>query len=146
MAQVTKTIAKPVAVKPVVKVATPTKVVAKQPAKPISKEFEIVSMDGIQLAPKAGGGRGLSELAAKTFSLEIGQGFKISDDTYGVSGKGVASLYAGAKRREIKLRVRRDLNGQLWMFRVEMPETETPVVEKESAPLNPEDEPPHNAA
>lgn len=117
-----------VAVKPVVK---STVQATKQAVKPTAKpEYEIVSMDNIQLVPKGGGGgKALSAFATKVYSLEIGQGIKISDERYN-AGKGVASLYAGAKRRDIKLRVRRDIGGSLWLFRVEMPEvTEEEVAE-----------------
>lgn len=81
--------------------------------------FEVMDMSSIQLVPKGGGGGGkaLSPFAAKVFALQNGQGFKISEEKYN-AGKGVASLYAGAKRRNIKLRVRKDVNGQLWLFRV----------------------------
>jgi hypothetical protein len=106
--------------KPVAKVAT------KVATKPVAKDgLTIFSMDNIELVPKAGGGGGksLSPFSEAVFSLEIGQGIKISDEKYN-AGKGVASVYAGAKRRNIKLRVRRDTTGQLWLFRVAPKETE----------------------
>jgi hypothetical protein len=102
----------------VVKVAP--KVAVKATVKTAPKVgFEIVDMDSIQLVPKAGGGgRGLSEFGAKVYGLPHGKGFKISEEQYGDNGKGMASTYAGAARRGIKLRVRRDVNNQLWVFRV----------------------------
>ena len=94
--------------------------VAKKPVAQVKKDgYEVMDMSSIQLVPKGGGGGGkaLSPFATKVFSLQHGQGFKISEEKYN-AGKGVASLYAGAKRRNIKLRVRKDVNGQLWLFRV----------------------------
>lgn len=95
--------------------------VAGKPVATVAKKdgFEVMDMSSIQLVPKGGGGGGkaLSPFAQKVFALQNGQGFKISEEKYN-AGKGVASLYAGAKRRNIKLRVRRDINGQLWLFRV----------------------------
>lgn len=100
------------AAKPVVKPAT-----VKATVKP--QGFEPVDMSTIQLVPKAGGGgKSLSPFATKVFGLAHGTGFKISEEQYGENGKKLASTYAGAARRGIKLRVRRDVNGQLWLFRV----------------------------
>lgn len=111
--------------------------VAGKPVATVAKKdgFEVMDMSSIQLVPKGGGGGGkaLSQFAQKVFSLQNGQGFKISDEKYN-AGKGVASLYAGAKRRNIKLRVRKDVNGQLWLFRVtEEEETEAIARDEERA-------------
>jgi hypothetical protein len=98
------------------------KPVAKPTTKPVAKPsgFEVVDMANIQLVPKAsgGGGKSLSPFATKAFSLAHGTGFKITEEQYGENGKKLASTYAGAARRGIKLRVRRDVNGALWLFRV----------------------------
>jgi hypothetical protein len=111
--------------KPVPAVAA--RVAPKLPVKPATKPvvakqdgFQVVDMSTIDLKPKSGGGGGkqLSPFAVKVFSLEHGQGFKISEERYGEKGKGIASIYAGAARRGHKLRVRRDTNNQLWIFRV----------------------------
>lgn len=112
----------------------PVKLAAK-PAPAVAKQegFAIVDMSTITLAPKAGGGGGktLSPFAVKVFSLENGQGFKISEERYGDKGKGIASLYAGAARRNIKLRVRRDMSNQLWLFRVTEEEETEAIARKE---------------
>jgi len=94
------------------------KVVAK--VAPKVDGFQVIDMSTIQLQPKSsvGGGKPPSPFSIKVFSLENGQGFKISEERYGDKGKGIASVYAGAARRNIKLRVRRDINNQLWLFRV----------------------------
>ena len=109
------------------------KVAVKAPIKaPVAKDgLTVFSMENIQLVPKGGGGGGkaLGPFSEKCLSLEIGQGIKISDEKYN-AGKGVASVYAGAKRRNIKLRVRRDVSGQLWLFRVEPTVTEETVTEE----------------
>ena len=98
------------------------KVAPKVVAKVAPKDgYQVIDMSTIQLQPKSsggGGGKALSPFAVKVFSLENGQGFKISEERYGDKGKGIASVYAGAARRNIKLRVRRDMNNQLWLFRV----------------------------
>jgi hypothetical protein len=93
---------------------------AKQPVAKKPEGYEIVDMSTVQLVPKGsgGGGRSLSPFAIKVFSLQNGQGMKISAERYGESGKGLASLYAGAKRRNIKLRARKDINGNIWLFRL----------------------------
>lgn len=107
-AVVAKPVAKPVAGKPV--------------TKPVTKStgFEPVDMSTITLIPKSGGGgKTLSPFASKVYGLNHGTGFKITEEQYGENGKKLASLYAGAARRGIKLRVRRDTNGQLWLFRVD---------------------------
>jgi hypothetical protein len=125
---------KPVAVvKPIAKpIHAPVKTVAK-----VAKQdgFEVVDMTNIMstlVTKGGGGGRGLSPFATKAFSLEHGQGFKISDEKYGENGKGMASTYAGAARRGIKLRVRRDINNQLWLFRV-TEEQEIEAAERKAA-------------
>ena len=118
--------------KPVAKKAVAT--IAKKPVATVAKKdgFEIMDMGSIQLVPKGGGGGGkaLSPFAAKVFGLLNGQGIKISEEKYN-AGKGVASLYAGAKRRGIKLRVRKDVNGQLWLFRVSE-EDEAEAIERDA--------------
>jgi len=125
---VQKVVSKP-AVHAPIKHTAPVKAVTK--TAPKQEGFEVFDMNGIELVAKGGGGgRGMSPFAAKVFSLENGQGFKISDEKYN-AGKGVASLYAGAKRRGIKLRVRRDTNGQLWLFRVTA-EQEAEAAEREA--------------
>ena len=111
--------------------------VAGKPVATVAKKdgFEVMDMSSIQLVPKGGGGGGkaLSPFTQKVFALQNGQGFKISEEKYN-AGKGVASLYAGAKRRNIKLRVRKDVNGQLWLFRVtEEEETEAIARDEERA-------------
>jgi hypothetical protein len=127
MAVITKKVVAPVKV--AAKVAAPVKTVAKVAPK-VEANYEAYDMSDIVLVPKGGGGggRALSPLANAAFSLEIGQGIKISDKLYN-GGKGVASLYAGAKRRNIKLRTRRDNQGNMWLFRIEMPEVEEVVEE-----------------
>jgi hypothetical protein len=125
-----------VPVKPVVSVrpVTPIKTALKPIVKVAKQEgFEIVDViNTIELVAKGGGGgRGASPFAMKVFGLENGQGFKITDEKYN-AGKGVASLYAGAKRRGMKLRVRRDTAGQLWLFRVTA-EQEQEAAEREAA-------------
>ena len=112
---VLKPVAKPVAGKLVAGKPVTGKLVAGKP-----QGFDPVDMSTIQLVPKAGGGGGksLSPFAAKVFGLNHGTGYKISDEQYGENGKKLASTYAGAARRGIKLRVRRDTNGHLWLFRV----------------------------
>ena len=118
---VVKTAAKPVAGK------TAAKPVVKKP-----EGFEVMDMASIQLIPKGGGGgKALSAFSLKVFSFENGQGIKISEELY-KGGKGVASLYAGAKRRNIKLRVRKDVHGQLWLFRV-TEEEEAEAIERAQA-------------
>ena len=123
------------------KVIAPVKAVAKAPIqKAVAKatvkpEYEILSMDNIELVAKGGGGgKTLSAFSTNAFSLGHGQGFKISDEKYGEKGKGMASTYAGAARRGIKLRVRRDVNGQLWLFRVSEVE-ENEAAERKAARL-----------
>lgn len=114
-------------VKPVAQVARVAQVAKPVAAKPVTKAipkdgFEIVNMSAIipTLVSKSGGGGGkpLTAFATKVFSLDNGQGFKISEERYGDKGKGIASVYAGASRRQMKLRVRRDQNNQLWLYRV----------------------------
>jgi len=112
--------------KPVPQVVKHAAPVVKATVKPTVKAtvkasgFEIVSMENIQLVPKAsgGGGKSLSPFAQKVFGLLHGTGFKITEEQYGENGKKLASTYAGAARRGIKLRVRRDTAGSLWLFRV----------------------------
>jgi hypothetical protein len=120
-------------VRPAAKAIPPT--VSKVAAKVAPKVdgFQVVNMDTITLQPKSGGGGGkaLSPFAVKVFSLENGQGFKISEERYGDKGKGIASVYAGAARRNIKLRVRRDTDGQLWLFRVAADIEEAALAAKE---------------
>jgi hypothetical protein len=119
----------PPTVKPTAKVAP--KVATK--VAPKVDGFQVVDMSTITLAPKAGGGGGkaLSPFAVKVFSLENGQGFKITEERYGDKGKGIASVYAGAARRNMKLRVRRDMNGQLWLFRISAEDEAEAIARKE---------------
>ena len=113
-------------IRPIVKTVAKPAVAVKQVAKPavrvVPKDgFEVVDMTNIMstlVTKGGGGGKALSPFAVKVFSLDNGQGFKISEERYGDKGKGIASVYAGAARRNIKLRVRRDQNNQLWLFRV----------------------------
>lgn len=129
MATIKKPVSKPTPAPTAVKLggkqATPAPVTAKTKVAPKAPEgFEVMDMSNIQLVPKGGGGgRELSPFSAAVFGLEVGQGIRLSDEQYN-GGKGVASLYAGAKRRGIKLRTRRDTKGQLWIFRVESPAEE----------------------
>ena len=130
MAIVAKKVTAPVQTK---KVTAPVQAqkgsqVMKPAGKPVAtvkknaEDFEVFDMSNITLLPKAGGGgKAMSPFAMKCLGLEVNQGIKISDEKYN-GGKGVASLYAAAKRRGIKFRVRRDTNGQLWLFRIELEE------------------------
>lgn len=118
-------------------IAKPIHVPVNKPVAKVAKQegFEVVDMTDIMATLQTkggGGGRGLSPFATKAFSLENGQGFKISDEKYGENGKGMASTYAGAARRHMKLRVRRDVNGQLWLFRVTA-EQEQEAAERKAA-------------
>ena len=134
-----KVIGKVASVAPMVqgkKPVTPVAQVGKKPVTPVAtvkknpQDFEVFDMSNIQLLPKAGGGgKAMSPFATKCLGLEIGQGIKISEEKYN-NGKGVASLYAAAKRRGIKFRVRRDVTGQLWLFRIELEIVEEQATEE----------------
>lgn len=74
-------------------------------------------MSKIQLVAVQGRGRGMSEFTANCLTLNVGQGVRISQETYN-KGKGVASIYSAGIRRNMRYKVRRDVKGHIWLFRI----------------------------
>lgn len=77
----------------------------------------VYDMRTVQLVPKVGGGRKQSELVTTCLSLGVDQGIRLSEAQYN-EGKGVASVYNAGHRHGIKFRVRRDVKGNIWLFRM----------------------------
>jgi hypothetical protein len=118
--------------------AKPTvgKQVVKSATKPLDG-FQVVSIDTIEFLPSGrGGGKPMDpatqKLVDKALSLQIGQGIKIpvnmrlQREINGANGKSVLHTYKGAqslskkaKAGDMRFRTRRDVNDNLWLFRVE---------------------------
>lgn len=82
------------------------------------KGFNVYDMKSVQLVPKGGGGgRPTSELVSTCLSLNVDEGIRIPEKMYN-EGKGVASVYNAGRRHGIKFRVRRDVKGNIWLFRM----------------------------
>lgn len=79
--------------------------------------FKPVDMRKIQLVAIQGRGRGMSEFTHNCLTLNVGEGVRISQETYN-KGKGVASVYAAGIRRNMRYKVRRDTRGRIWLFRI----------------------------
>ena len=121
--------------------------------KPVVKQatgFEVMDINNIEfLASGRGGGKpmdpAVQRLIDKALTLEIGQGIKIPTSMRlqrtinGNNGatsvlhtyKGAQSLSKKSKANEMRFRTRRDVNENLWLFRVELLETAVPVEEVE---------------
>ena len=78
--------------------------------------FKVVNMSKVQLVAIQGRGREMSEFTHNCLTLDIGQGVRISQETYN-RGKGIASIYAAGHRRNMKYKVRRDIKGHIWLMR-----------------------------
>jgi hypothetical protein len=135
--------------------AIPHKVVGKAPvAKPVAKPVEgykVVSIDSIEFLPSGrGGGKpmnpAVAKLIEKAMSLEIGQGFIVpvslrkERPITGANGvtstlhtyDGAQSLSKKSKANDMRFRTRRDVNNNLWLFRVEpLPQYEEVAAEEE---------------
>lgn len=79
--------------------------------------FKVVSMSKVQLVAIQGRGRGMSDFTANCLLLNVGEGVRISQAQYN-RGKGVASVYSAGHRRNMTFKVRRDVKGHIWLFRV----------------------------
>ena len=77
----------------------------------------VYDMRSVQLVPKGGGGRKMSELVETCLSLNVEEGIRLTEKMYN-GGKGVASVYNAGHKRGIKFRVRRDVKGNIWLFRM----------------------------
>lgn len=118
-------------------VATKAVVATKKVAPVQDAGYKVVDIDSIEFLPSArGGGKPMDPATAKlidaAMGLGIGQGFKIpatlrvEREINGKNGKSVLHTYKGAvalsKRAAAhgaRYRTRRDVNQNLWLFRVE---------------------------
>ncbi len=103
-----------------------------------SEDFKIMDISNVEFLSPGGGGGGrtvspeVQKLIQAAMNLKVGQGFKIPDhlrisrEINGKNGKSVLYTYKGAatlmkraKSAGKKFRTRRDVNQNLWLFRVE---------------------------
>lgn len=77
----------------------------------------VYDMRSVQLLPKKGGGRKMSELVSTCLSLGVDEGIRLTEKIYN-DGKGVTSVYNAGHKHGIKFRVRRDVKGNIWLFRM----------------------------
>lgn len=72
------------------------------------------------LVPKGGGsGRPQSELVTACLSLNVDEGIRISQKIYN-KGKGVGSVHNAGNKHGIKFRIRKDIHGHVWIFRMKV--------------------------
>jgi hypothetical protein len=123
-------------------------VTAKKVAPVQEAGFKVVDIDSIEFLPSSrGGGKPMDpatlRLISAALELEIGQGFKIpanmrvEREINGKNGKstlytykGAVSLSKKAAANDMRFRTRRDVQQNLWLFRVEPLEVQEEVTEE----------------